>query len=334
MNEVNVFISYSHKDEVWCDRLTRTLDSMKYSKLGIENLRRGELAARFGYKPWSDKEIPIGKRWRREIDEAMGSARVAVLIVSSDFLASEFVLEHEVPPLFDRESKGELSVFALIVRPCIWEQTQWLNEFQVYPNKRPLSALSEHEFEERLLEFVPRIYEQLEGEMSSTEVEEGIGAEAAFATVSQARGAKTQLPAPILTAGPASASGPREESRPDGTFYTWLGIQEMIRKSIPADESIEKGLLIFRTKKQRTWLVATTSRLFCVLDGEKTRARDRLIQWREPRGEITTINARERSSSKLTGLVDIGTHRNWLYSKRLHPDPDRLVELVRDLATF
>ena len=317
---------------------------MKYSRLTIANLKRGELFTRFDYRPWSDKDIPTGAQWRKEIDDAIHSARIAVLVVSSDFLASEFILEHEIPPLFDRESRGELAVFALIVRPCVWQTTQWLNEFQVYPSATPLSKLTECEYEERLQEFVLRIDEQLDTEASAASesvAEAKKEAEEAQADVKALlAAAPPPVPSsrpsrpPILPASPSPSKDPREEKRPGGLFYTWVGIQDLIRVSgrLATDEHIEKGLLLFRTKTQRMWLVASESRLFCVLDGEKTRARKRLIQWSEPRGEIEPIRARARSSSSITGLVDIGSHRNWLYSKSLHKDPSQLVALVRDLA--
>ena len=69
--------------------------------------------------------------------------------------------------------------------------------------------------------------------------------------------------------------------------------------------------------KQRTWIAATPRKVFCILDGDNTRRRDRLIQWTMPLDDRLAIKMRPRDSMRATGLVDIGRRRNWLYTKRL-----------------
>jgi hypothetical protein len=66
----------------------------------------------------------------------------------------------------------------------------------------------------------------------------------------------------------------------DDGFLTEQGIGETIRQSglLGPGEEVVDHLLLLRTRRQRTWLVSTTASLFCLLDDEKTRADDRLIQ--------------------------------------------------------
>src|SRR5690242_12769120 len=81
-----VFISYSHQDRVWLERLNTMLAPL---------VRTG--AVEF----WWDGQIQAGEPWREEIDRAMVSARVAVLLVSAPFLASQFISTVELPYFID-----------------------------------------------------------------------------------------------------------------------------------------------------------------------------------------------------------------------------------------
>ena len=85
-----VFISYSHKDEEWKDRLR--------SHLGVLE-QIGELDV------WDDRSIDGGAEWFDEIRAAMDRAALAVFLISPDFLRSHFVNNEEVPFLLDRRAR-------------------------------------------------------------------------------------------------------------------------------------------------------------------------------------------------------------------------------------
>jgi len=85
-----VFLSYSHKDEAWKDRLVTHL-------AGLE--RNGLL------RTWNDRLIQAGQKCLPEIETAMEEARVAVLLMSPDFLASKFIQTREVPRLLERRAQ-------------------------------------------------------------------------------------------------------------------------------------------------------------------------------------------------------------------------------------
>ncbi len=113
----------------------------------------------------------------------------------------------------------------------------------------------------------------------------------------------------------------------------------IVKLALPHDgDDHWESLLIFSTKKQRTWLVAHADGLVCVLD-DLRRERPR-VQWREPPdylvsgGEVTVeIKARPKADSRRVGLVDIGTkHKKWLFSMSLFaPDelPARVKRIIR-----
>jgi hypothetical protein len=102
MNTPTVFISYSHKDEEWKDRLLTHLDSLQ-----MEDVRA-----------WSDRQIGAGNDWYQEIRQAMDAASVAILMVSASFLSSEFIMKEEVPHLLKRQDEENLRIFPIIVTPC------------------------------------------------------------------------------------------------------------------------------------------------------------------------------------------------------------------------
>lgn len=320
MSDVSVFISYSHRDKEWCEQIERALKALKFSRLNMADLKSGRLhdKSHFTYSAWTDRDISPGQQWAQEIDAAITQARIAVLLVSTDFLASEFILEEEVPRLYDRQQ--ELAILPLIVRPCVWNNTAWLQGIEVYPKGgTALSTLTASACEEQLLGFMAHIDQTLEAETTP---------ESDFAE-------SAEQPASIRKSKrigpPAYDDAPTE---PNSPFLTWTGVRKLIDQSrfTTPDEFVVGGLCLFRTKKQRTWIAVTPSHMFCVLDGEKTRRGGRLIQWRIQLDQATSVRARERTSANLTGLVNIGPKQNWLYSRRLHPVPGDLERQIEKLV--
>jgi hypothetical protein len=122
-----VFVSYSHADAKWLTGMRAHLKPLE---------RRGLIAQ------WDDTKIKPGTHWREEIRSALERAKVAVLLVSADFLASDFIATNELPPLLNAAKERGTLILALIVRPCRFEKTE-LAQFQaVNPPSKPLSALS------------------------------------------------------------------------------------------------------------------------------------------------------------------------------------------------
>ena len=122
MTQPTVFISYSHKDEAWKDRLVTHLGVLQ--RQGLLDL-------------WDDCRIDAGADWRQEIRRTMDRVHVAVLLISADFLTSEFILGEEVPRLLHRRDEEGLRVFPVIVQPCAWQRVEWLARMQARPREGP-----------------------------------------------------------------------------------------------------------------------------------------------------------------------------------------------------
>jgi hypothetical protein len=133
-HRTGVFISYSHADAEWLKRLQVHLTPLE---------RAG------GFQFWDDTRIRPGEQWRREISAAMSVAKVAILLVSADFLASRFIMENELPTLLAAASDEGAIVLAIVAAPCRYLETTSISRFQaVNSPARPLSMMTSHERED------------------------------------------------------------------------------------------------------------------------------------------------------------------------------------------
>lgn len=128
-----VFVSYSHLDEEWKDRLVRHLQVSQ---------QQGLLFA------WEDRLIGGGEDWFRNIQAAMEAASVAVLLVSANSLTSEFILREEVKRLLQRRDSEGLRIFPVIIKPCDWEAVPWLRSMNLRPRDgRPISGGTDYQID-------------------------------------------------------------------------------------------------------------------------------------------------------------------------------------------
>lgn len=106
MNPLKLFISYSHQDEKYKDQLTTHLSSLK---------RRGVV------KEWHDRKLIPGEEWDKSIKQELLDSDIILLLISADFLASNYCYDIEIIKAMDRHQQGEAKVIPIIVRPCDWK---------------------------------------------------------------------------------------------------------------------------------------------------------------------------------------------------------------------
>jgi hypothetical protein len=128
-----VFVSYSHSDRRALDRLLIHLRPLERS--GSVDL-------------WVDTKLNAGDSWREELDRAVRQARVAVLLVSADFLASDFIVDNELPPLLLRAKAEGARILSVILSACGFTRNSDLARLQAINDPaRPLSSMSRGERE-------------------------------------------------------------------------------------------------------------------------------------------------------------------------------------------
>lgn len=112
-----VFISYSHKDEELRDQLEVQLAILK---------RQGLI------ETWHDRRMLAGDRFDWTISEELDAADVILLLVSSDFLASDYCYKIEKGRALERHREGTARLISVILRPCDWKHTD-LSQYIVTP---------------------------------------------------------------------------------------------------------------------------------------------------------------------------------------------------------
>jgi hypothetical protein len=138
-----VFVSYCHKNRRWLDRLRVHLTP--YDRRGVLDL-------------WDDTKIAPGDRWSSSIGEAIDRAAASVVLISADFLASDFVAVHELPKLLHKAERTGARILPIFVEPCDLANHPELASFQALNSpKKPLAETSRVDAERVLVRTVEAI---------------------------------------------------------------------------------------------------------------------------------------------------------------------------------
>jgi hypothetical protein len=108
VRKLELFIAYSHQDEKLWAQFETCLVLLR---------REGLLDA------WHDRRIVPGREWAGKIDDALERADVVLVLVSPDFLASDYCYDIEMKRALTRHSEGTARVVPVILRPCDWQSS-------------------------------------------------------------------------------------------------------------------------------------------------------------------------------------------------------------------
>ena len=103
---LKVFFCYAHEDELLLNKI----------KMQLRPLERQGLI-----EQWHDREISAGAEWEREIDKHLNTAQIILLLISPDFMNSEYCYNVEVKQAIERHKRGEACVIPIILRPVYWQ---------------------------------------------------------------------------------------------------------------------------------------------------------------------------------------------------------------------
>jgi TIR domain len=103
---IEVFFSYAHEDEALRDKLAKHLKLLERDRV---------------IKAWSDRNITAGEDWKNAIDERLESANIILLLISADFLASDYCYDIELDRALERHKNKEARVIPVILRSSDWQ---------------------------------------------------------------------------------------------------------------------------------------------------------------------------------------------------------------------
>src|SRR5438270_5401640 len=103
---VTIFFCYAHEDELFLNRLKSQLRPF---------LRQGLIDV------WHDRDISAGTEWEQEISKHLNEAKIILLLVSPDFMNSDYCYSVEMKRALERHHRTEAMVIPVIVRPIYWQ---------------------------------------------------------------------------------------------------------------------------------------------------------------------------------------------------------------------
>ncbi|HEY4036170.1 MAG TPA: toll/interleukin-1 receptor domain-containing protein [Ktedonobacteraceae bacterium] len=126
-NQITLFYSYAHNDEALRKELEKHLSLLR---------NQGLIA------PWSDRDINAGTEWANLIDDHLDTAHIILLLISPDFLASNYCYSIEMKRALERHRAGEARVIPILLRPVDWRDAPF-SMLQALPrNAQPVTKWS------------------------------------------------------------------------------------------------------------------------------------------------------------------------------------------------
>jgi tetratricopeptide (TPR) repeat protein len=156
---IRVFYSYAHEDNKLRDELNKHLSTMK---------RLNQITE------WHDRDIHAGTEWKDEIDTHLNTAHIILLLISPDFMASEYCYSIEMTRALERHERGEAHVIPIILRPVDWKGAPF-DKLQVLPaDAQPITIwLNQDQAFLDVAKGIRKVVQELQSKTKEQWVEEG-----------------------------------------------------------------------------------------------------------------------------------------------------------------
>ena len=141
----HIFISYSHDDAKWLEKLKKHLK-------GLKNY--------YDFDEWDDQRLKASDEWEKEISEALEHSTIAICLVSASFMASDYIMGNELPHLFNKANHNGTKIIPLMVSACGVFEDCWLSKYQAAGSpQKTLSECTDAEVERRLANLMRNLKE-------------------------------------------------------------------------------------------------------------------------------------------------------------------------------
>jgi formylglycine-generating enzyme required for sulfatase activity len=153
LQRTELFISYSRKDRAFLERFWTHLSPLE---------------TQYGLQRWDDSRIQPGDIWLDEIEQALARAQVALLLVSPDFLASDFIRRKELPCLFEAAQNDGLKILWVPLLLCSWKRFRQIEQYQavipVNPTLAEMGAVERDRAMVGITDHIHDLFEQIQAE--------------------------------------------------------------------------------------------------------------------------------------------------------------------------
>ena len=157
LSTIEIFFSYSHKDETLREELGKQLSLLQWQ--GI-------------ITGWHDRKIVAGQEWKDEIDTHLNTARIILLLISPDFMASKYCFGVEVKRAMERHEQGEAMVIPVILRPVYWKGAPF-GKLQALPtDAKAVTSSKWHDLDEAFFNVAEGIRMAIENLLARNEAEQ------------------------------------------------------------------------------------------------------------------------------------------------------------------
>lgn len=126
----SLVFSYSHADEALRNELEKHLSPLK---------RIGKITT------WHDRRIVPGQEFEHQIDSFFSKADIFLLLISSDFIASDYCYQIEMTNALERHKRGEAVVIPVILRECAWHQLPFGSIMAATLDGKPITRFTSHD---------------------------------------------------------------------------------------------------------------------------------------------------------------------------------------------